>query len=537
MVPLVGVSSGMVETVFGKYRLIAELAQGGMADVFLAVSTGPAGLGFSKLVVIKRLRQHLAKDPEFMAMLVDEARIAARLNHPNVIQTLEIGEAEGGYFLAMEYLDGQPLHRIRNRAKDRGLSLNQVYYNALVDVLAGLHHAHELADYDGSPLRVVHRDVTPHNVFVTYNGQVKVVDFGIAKAVGRDTETRYGIIKGKAPYMAPEQAMAMPVNRRADIFSVGVMLWEAAVGERLWRGSKDDAAVVRRLIHGEYESSPRAAGVDVPDAIDRICRRALAHLPDNRYATAAEFEADLAAYLEKSRSRLTDRETGAFVSDLFRENRAETKAIIETQLSGLSANPALRMVQLAPDSGSLQSAGSLSGPSSGSLSGKSSSISFGSLPSSERQFEETAATVANEDLAQAVDRRSSLRRIPGFVGIGLAALGVAIWSFARVFRTSRVASAPPPAPSEIVLMLRATPAETKFSIDNGPLVGSPYVVTQPKDNRTHNIRAQAPGYGALTENVVFSEDVSLRVVLTAEKDAGGATTVTPPPKTLPKRPR
>ena len=207
-----------------------------MADVFLAVQSGPTGSGFQKLMVVKRLRQNLADEPEFVAMLVDEARIAARLNHPNVVQTNEVGELNGQYFIAMEYLDGQPLHRIQHRNAQRqkdGATApfsKDLQYVVLLDVLAGLHHAHELLDYDGTPLQIVHRDMTPHNIFVTYEGQVKVVDFGIARAVGRSAETRQGIIKGKVRYMAPEQAIGHNVDRRADVFAIGIILWEVASG-------------------------------------------------------------------------------------------------------------------------------------------------------------------------------------------------------------------------------------------------------------------------------------------------------------------
>ena len=151
-------------------------------------------------------------------------------------------------------------------------------YLVLLDTLAGLHHAHELADYDGTPLQIVHRDVTPHNVFVTYEGQVKVVDFGIAKAVGRASETRQGVVKGKVRYMAPEQAIGQPVDRRADVFSVGVMLWEAATGRRLWK-DMDDLNIVQALVGGNVKSSPREVDPAVPEEIDRICRKALASQP------------------------------------------------------------------------------------------------------------------------------------------------------------------------------------------------------------------------------------------------------------------
>ena len=242
---------------FGKYRLIAELGHGGMADVFLAVQAGPAGSNFRKLSVIKRLRQNLVEEPEFVEMLIDEARIAARLNHPNVVQTNEVGEFGTQYFIAMEYLDGQPLHRIQRRSAQRVKDgkppalrpEHQIVI--LMDALAGLHHAHELADYDGSPLQIVHRDVTPQNIFVTYEGQVKVVDFGIAKAAGRASETRQGVVKGKIRYMAPEQAIGGTVDCRADTFAMGILLWEVVTGQRLWKDF-DDLEIVRQLIEGAY---------------------------------------------------------------------------------------------------------------------------------------------------------------------------------------------------------------------------------------------------------------------------------------------
>ena len=244
--------------VFGKYQLIAQLGEGGMAQVYLAALAGPRGSGFSKLTVIKRLRASYEEDQEFITMLVDEARIAARLNHPNLVQTHEIGDVDGRYFIAMEYLDGQPYHRIQTRVRarakkaggvDDGIFTKEMGYVILLDTLAGLHHAHELADYDGTPLGVVHRDVNPQNLFVTYDGQVKIVDFGIAKAVGRGVETRHGVIKGKLTYMAPEQSVGQHVDRRADLFSVGLLLWEVATGRRRWE-DESEGSILRALLAG-----------------------------------------------------------------------------------------------------------------------------------------------------------------------------------------------------------------------------------------------------------------------------------------------
>ena len=377
-----------------------------MADVFLAVQAGPVGSGFSKLTVIKRLRRNLADEPEFVSMLVDEARIAARLNHPNVVQTNEVGEVDQQYFIAMEYLDGQPFHRIQNRAaqhvKKGGAPLltKEQQYLVLMDALAGLHHAHELTDYDGTKLEIVHRDITPHNIFVTYEGQVKVVDFGVAKAVGRASETRQGVIKGKVRYMAPEQALGGNIDRRADVFAAGVLLWEIAVGRRMWK-DHEELEVVRAMAAGTLPPSPREIDPSVPEAIDAICRKAIRMNPDERYATAEEFRADLEQVLADS-GQLVEarRRLPRAMCDLFADKRAEIKRIIESQLSLLSAKhtaatvlPVMMGPESMPGSGSGSGSTSGTGPLSGMMGqGARPSIPSGSfsqpppsvVPSSER---------------------------------------------------------------------------------------------------------------------------------------------------------
>lgn len=318
-----------------------------MADVFLAVAKGP--VGFTKLVVVKRLRRSLAEDPEFVSMLQDEARIASRLNHPNVVQTNEFVEADGEFLIAMEYLEGQPLSRVVQRTAERKSHLpDAMHYAVIADVLLGLHHAHELMDYDGTPLGIVHRDVSPQNVFVTYEGQTKIVDFGIAKAVGRAAaETRTGVVKGKFAYMAPEQALGRPVDRRADLFSVGVMLWEAATKRRMWSDLREEAVIVQ-LATGTYPASPKSVAPDVPAAIDEICVKALAHEPGDRYATAAEIHRDLEAYLADSGNTGVRRALGAFVAELFESRRAEIKAVIERELKEASTGDEESSTLVAP---------------------------------------------------------------------------------------------------------------------------------------------------------------------------------------------
>jgi serine/threonine protein kinase len=344
------VSSG--KHYLGKYRLLAELGHGGMADVYLALVEGPAGLGFAKLAVIKRLRANLVEDPEFVTMLIDEARITARLNHPNVVQMLEVGHVDDEYFLAMEYLDGQPLHRLERRTAKLNQKLPQrVQLAVLNEVLLGLHHAHELADYDGTPLEIVHRDITPQNIFVTYEGQVKVMDFGIAKAAGRAQETKHGIVKGKTRFMAPEQAMGIRVDRRVDIFAVGILLWQAATGRKFW-SDLDDLRIVEALISGRYQSSPRAASPDVPEELDRICQRALERDPSRRYATALEMQKDLEAFLGHD-ALTARRELTSIVTEQFAKERNQLRGIIAEAGKDNPSTPSLMMLRSgAPPSGS-----------------------------------------------------------------------------------------------------------------------------------------------------------------------------------------
>ncbi|RYE91772.1 MAG: serine/threonine protein kinase, partial [Myxococcales bacterium] len=329
------------QATLGKYRVIAELGHGGMADVYLAVMRGP--VGFNKLMVIKQLRAHLTEVPDFLDMFLDEARLAARLNHPNVVQTNEVVEEGNRYFIAMEYLDGQPLDRILRRAqKDakEGLPTRLTLghqLRVLCEVLEGLEYAHELVDFDGSPLRVVHRDISPHNIFVTYEGQTKVVDFGIAKAANCSAETRTGVLKGKIAYMAPEQARGDEVDRRADVFAVGLMLWEMLTGERAWRGLTD-IQILSRLATGQIPP-PSSSQHGIDPELERICVKASAYEAAHRYPTAAHMREDLERAIEHHGLRASPREVGAVVGDMFRERRAEIRALIDSQLRDARSLP------------------------------------------------------------------------------------------------------------------------------------------------------------------------------------------------------
>jgi len=312
----------------GEYQVIASLGRGGMADVFLAVRRGP--VGFTKLVVVKRLRADLSEQEStrYRELLLDEARLAARLHHPNIVQTFEVGEHDGQPFIAMEYLDGQPLHRVV-LAANRSLAplATGLALRVVAEVLAGLHYAHELADYDGRPLGIVHRDVSPQNVFWTYEGEIKLVDFGVAKAsLGTDTEV--GVIKGKASYMAPEQARGAPLDRRVDVFAAGIVLWELVAGRRLFRADTTAQSLQKLL----FEPVPELDSVrpDVDPAICRICATALQRDPDLRYATAAEMRAAIEQALSEKAARRD--ELAAYLQSTFRSERTESSAQVSAAM-------------------------------------------------------------------------------------------------------------------------------------------------------------------------------------------------------------
>jgi serine/threonine protein kinase len=306
-----------------RYELLKEIGRGGMGVAHLALAKGPRG--FSKLVVLKMMRKALVGDPEAQRMFLEEARISARLTHPNVVQVHEVCEFEGVPTMVMEYLEGKPLSVI---LRDDGLPAprNLLIY-ILTKVLAGLHAAHDLRDYDGSPLNLVHRDASPHNVFVTFEGHVKLLDFGIAKAQGSEVETRAGLTKGKIRYMPPEQFLQLPADRRVDIFTVGVTLWEALTGRRFWANAPDDE-VISRLMAKQIPALPPDA--DVPPDLAAICARAVAARWDERYATAARLQRDLEDYLSRQPDRVSADDVAVFMHYRFDVEQDSAKHVIQS---------------------------------------------------------------------------------------------------------------------------------------------------------------------------------------------------------------
>lgn len=313
----------------GKYHLVAELARGGMGIVHLATLHGPGG--FQKVLVVKELKPELCQDDAYVAMFLDEARLAARLQHRNIVQTLEVGSEGQRHYMAMEFLDGRSLSRIAHRFADRASFPVGAHLRVISEALAGLHYAHDLRDFDGQPMGVVHRDVSPLNVVVTFDGQVKVIDFGIAKSIDSTLETKTGVLKGRIAYMAPEQAWGQPVDRRADVYSAGVMIWEAATGRRLWPG-KNEVEILATMLR-EGPPSPRTVRSDVPADLTAICMKALARDPQDRYPSAAALLEDLEGHLARRPDAMTMRDVGGLVSAVFAEERRRTSAVIDETMS------------------------------------------------------------------------------------------------------------------------------------------------------------------------------------------------------------
>jgi eukaryotic-like serine/threonine-protein kinase len=308
---------------FGRYELLARIGSGGMAEVFLAMSQGLAG--FNKLVVLKRLRPDVAKDKAMITMFLDEARLAARLQHPNIVNTYEVGEQGGTYFIAMEYLEGQPLNRVLKHASVGSLFRPEMWCHVFAQALSGLHHAHEQKGFDGQPLEIVHRDLSPHNVFLTYSGEAKIVDFGIARATMNVATTGTGMLKGKANYMAPEQVRG-EADRRSDIFAIGLGMWEALAGRGVYRG--EPMAVLHRVLN---EPIPLLAEAR-PDLDPKLCAivmKALEKEPDRRYQTAKELRDALDAFVRDQGVEVRDEAVGDTLATMFQALRDQVAARVK----------------------------------------------------------------------------------------------------------------------------------------------------------------------------------------------------------------
>jgi len=507
----------------GKYHLVAELARGGMGIVHLAAAQGPGG--FNKLLVVKELKPELSHDECYVSMFLDEARLAARLTHPNIVQTIEVGSEGSRHYMVMEFLDGRSLHRMIRRFRDQGGFPVAAHLRILAEALLGLHYAHDLRDFDGQPLDIVHRDVSPLNVFVTFDGQAKVVDFGIAKSIESSTETKTGVLKGRVAYMAPEQAWGHTVDRRADVYSAGVMLWEAAAGRRLWPGMSDVEILARLLREGPPPLS--AARPDAPEDLEAICARAMERRPEDRYESALDLLDDLEAHLAARDDRMGMREVGALVGKVFAEERRRMSALIDDTLARVRAGPRSGVIPTlevhvrgtpSGASGLREEASQVSGqlvltPLFGAP-----SISAGPGPAT------TAAGTASG--LRGTPPWWASRRAAVVASSGAALLLLVVVVLLAGFRGSPPAPAPDvpvaaaalaPAgrdmPDLVDVVIRVSPPSAQITIDGLPAPTNPFHARYGKDAQVHRVLASAEGYEAKLEEVFFANDVSIDVSL------------------------
>ena len=308
-----------------RYQRLLPLGSGGMAHVHLSLAIGHSG--FKRLVVVKSVRDELVADPAMRQMFLAEARLSARLNHPNVVQVSEVVESDEGVMLVMEYLDGLAFSaacRAAGQAFTLGMRLR-----VMCDVLSGLAYAHDLVDYHGQPLGVVHRDVSAQNVLLTFDGRVKLLDFGIAKVTSSPDRTRTGVIKGRIAYMPVEQVTGKNVDRRTDVYAVGCLLWEAIASSKIW-GDLSEPQIVRNVLKGGVP--PLSSRIQVHPELERIVCKATAQKPEDRYATAEELRLDLETF-SRTLPPVTLREIGELLSRVSSDAREQRKRELATAIA------------------------------------------------------------------------------------------------------------------------------------------------------------------------------------------------------------
>ncbi len=516
--------------------MIAEIARGGMGIVYLALAQGPAG--FSKLLVVKELQPELTEEPAFLKMFLEEARLAARLNHSNIVQTNEVGADGTRYFMAMDYLDGRGLERVRRRARHLHTTTftTAMQLRVMSEVLSGLEYAHTFEDYDGTVLGIVHRDISPQNVFLTFDGQVKLLDFGIAKTIDSAVETRAGVLKGKLTYMAPEQARAERVDARADIFAVGVMMWEALTGRALHHG-QNEQQILSDLIARVDLPKPSTVKSDISPVLDDICAKALATDRDNRYHSALAMRTDLDEFLANMHNAVGTREVGTVVRELFRDDRARTSAMIEKYVARARSGEAQDEDDL-PIIDVSFAAGDARTPVSDRPSAVSSSVGSAGGVSAQRPVgtldvqPPAAITAAPSSVRPPAPRKRTRWFVLPVAIVGGIAVGGLLYNTMSRDKTPEVArpatplaplAVTPPAPSPtpsptpaqklIEVDIRSQPEGATLEIDGASVANNPFHGRYVEDGAMHQVKVSAPGYVTKAEAVAFDGPVSLELKL------------------------
>jgi serine/threonine-protein kinase len=530
---------------FGKYELLRKIASGGMGQVFLAREHGT---GFERLVVLKLILPHLAEDDEFLTMFLEEAGLVAQLTHPHLITILDLTEIEGRHCLAMEYVQGDDVRRLDKFSRGQGKPMPVgLILRIIADAAAGLHYAHQARDAQGKPLRLVHRDVSPQNILVGFDGGVKVIDFGVAKAATSSHNTATGVLKGKYPYMSPEQANGLAVDARSDLFALGVVMWELLTARRLFKGDSD--MMTLRLVKDCQVPRPSQLNPKLPPGLDEVVLKALAPTPDARYPDCGAFRLALEDYAIHMRLPASSAHLSAFLREVYTERitneadpahldqLAEDADLDSRSNSSLSALPSPSQPQQRPPTGSrsaLRPASLPGGPSTRSRQ------ALASQPPRDK-------TRGTAPLGRPSEPEG--RRIPwvpvSLAGAGLLVVGVAVLFLRGPAQpvtpppTPVVAAQPvtPPTPlpspepaqsEQVALEVTSVPSGAMVIVDGEDKGQTPLRLPVPPDRHVE-LKLAMMGYRSETKRVSSSD--APKVTFTLEKVPAGTKSTGKKPQT------
>lgn len=483
----------------GRYRLLLELGQGGMARVFVAVSSGLAG--FNKLVVLKVMRDELRENQSSLDMFLAEARLAARMNHPNIVQTLEVGEDGGRYFICMEYLEGQTLGRLMKKTIDSPLPL-AARLELICQVLEALIYMHGFTDPDGTPLSLVHRDISPNNIFITFDGTAKVLDFGVAKATGVSHATEAGMFKGKLGYAAPEQILGNS-EQRSDVFAVGVLLWELLAYRRLSQDRTQQEIVQARMAGVDPELMKQALGV--PVELLQICTRAAARHIEDRYASALEMRDALRAYIRANNLEFSAEQLRAVLDDLYAAERSEVRRLVDQRMKQANLgddHPSFggQMIPAAP--------AVLGGLGGATLTGNASTYVLPPTPSSKSKW--VAALLGVAVLAGVGGRWLSSSD-----GSSAPAAQPSVIATNASTETRNAGSQP----KLVTVKIAASPPDTEILLDGARLDTNPFVGQFAKDATLHRLELRCVGRVTEARMIRLDQDLDLLIALPIDKSS------------------
>ncbi len=507
---------------FGRYELLRKLAAGGMGQVFLARKKG---VGFEKLVVLKRILPHLVEDEEFFTMFLDEARLTARLNHPNVAQIFDVEAEAGQHLVVMEYVQGEDVRRVEKKARLAGQKLPVgVILRVIADAAAGLDYAHKARDDQGQPLGIVHRDISPQNILVGFDGGVKLIDFGVAKAAGRAQHTATGVLKGKFPYMSPEQAEGEELDARSDVFALGIVLWELLCDKRLFKGDSD--VMSQRLVKACQVPKPSELDTNLPPALDAIVLKSLARSRDERFQSAAALREAIEQYCLEAHIPASSSHLGQFMQKLYEDKIAEL-------------NDPSKLDQLPPDT-DLEGFGprgalATPAPSSGTKRG---TVTVGGGAAAD------AATLAATRTAGGTERVAPGQPASGggsrgvvFAAIGLLAIGgggAAAWFATRPSVESQPVVTPkpldphpqqldkPPAPAMVALKVESDPAGAAVEIGGVPRGMTPLDLSLDKGSLPVLLKVSHDGFEPQQTTLTADSGPVVSLQLKKKKTGGGS---------------